>query len=548
MNNILIKINSTLLTVSLVNKHEDKNLNNTNIIDTKELLFSLNYIKDNLELVSSFLNTIIIKNNVDKIRVNNIELTLLTLELIKEIKSIKKLLISEDKTLTYDIFMKLLENNTLEYVNCYDIPPYLLERLDINKNLKIDMRSEIFFMSKFMEDNKLNRYTDIYYKKSIVITKNFDKRELDDFKTFIKINNHLKEIHIKNYTNDLIYSIIDLFKEYNLRNKIIIFYENNNITIIVNSINYLKEIYKSYLNESNIDFKIVYSKEYKKKNFFKQLNFVALKYICIVVIISAIIFAGFDYYKNYTSESNVNAATEAITDILDNYEFMLEEEEIPDIEYIDTVENEENNNTTPITPTTPSEPSSYYTKYNRVFEELSKVNDDTVGWLTVNNTKVDYPVVQYTDNDYYLKRDFNKKNNSYGWIYMDYRNNIYNLSNNTIIMGHNLQNGMMMGTLRYALNESWYKNPENQIITFNTKVKNMKWKIFSIYRLPVTNDYLYANFGDLNEFQEFLNKIRSRSIYDFGIDIGKEDYILTLTTCGPTSATRLVIHAVLINE
>ena len=131
---------------------------------------------------------------------------------------------------------------------------------------------------------------------------------------------------------------------------------------------------------------------------------------------------------------------------------------------------------------------------------------------------------------------------------MDYRNNVYNLSNNTIILGHNLKNGMMFGTLRYVTNESWYKNPDNQIITFNTKVKNMKWKIFSIYKIPVTNDYLYANFGDLNEFKKFLDTIKARSIYDFGIELKKEDHILTLTTCGTTSATRLVIHAVLIDE
>ena len=93
MKNVLIKINSTLLTLSLVNKRDDKNLNNTNIIDTKELLFSLSYIKDNIDLVTSFLSTIIIKNKVDKIRVNNIELTTLTLDLIHDVKSIKKLLI-----------------------------------------------------------------------------------------------------------------------------------------------------------------------------------------------------------------------------------------------------------------------------------------------------------------------------------------------------------------------------------------------------------------------------------------------------------------------
>ena len=542
MNNILIKVHSTLLTITLVNKREEKNLNNTNIIDTKKLLFSYDYNKDNIELVSSFLNTIIIKNNIDKIRVNNIELTTLTLDIIKDIKNIKKLLIKEDKTITYDIFMKLLDNKTLEYINCYDIPPYLLERLDINKNLKVDMRCEMFFMSKFMEDNKLSRYSDIYYKKSVVISKSFNTRELDEFKTFLKINNHLKEIHIKNYTNDLIYSIIDLFKEYNLKNKVIIFYENNNIDIIVNSINYLKNIYKSFLEESNIYFKIVYSKEYKKKNLFKQLNFVALKYICFVIIIGAIAFAGIDYYNNYKNKNNINKAEETINNILENldYEDTLEN---PDIEYIDTVENEENDNNT-----TSYEPSSYYTKYNQLFDELSKVNPDVVGWIKVNNTKIDYPVVQSTDNKYYLKRDFNKKSNSMGWIYMDYRNNIYNLSNNTIIMGHNIKAGLMFGTLRYTTNESWYTNPENQIITFNTKIKNMKWKIFSIYSIPVTNDYLYANFGDLDEFKTFADKLKARSIYDFKVEVNKDDHIITLNTCGPTSATRVVVHAVLIKE
>lgn len=547
MNNILIKINSTLLTISLINKKENKNLNNTNIIDTKELLFSYNYIKDNLELVSSFINTIIIKNNIDKVRVNNIELTTLTLDLINNSKTIKKLLISEDKTIDYEIFMKLLDNKYLEYVNCYDIPPYLLEKLDLNKQLKVDIRSEMFFLSKFMEDNKLHKYSDIYYKKNIVITKNFDKKEIEDFKTFIKINKYLKEIHIKNYSNDLIYTIMDLFKEYNLNNKIIVFYENNNIDVIVNSINYLKSIYKDYLENKNIDFKIVYSSTYKKKNLFKQLNFVTLKYICFVVIVCSLVFSSLDFYKNYSSENNVNDINNALTDILDNYDVELDDD-TSDIEYIDTEENETTNTTTSsYTPNT----SSYYKKYNQIFDELASINNETVGWLTVNNTKVNYPVVQHTDNDYYLKRDFNKQTNSFGWIFMDYRNNIYNLSNNTIIWGHNSRTGLMLGTLRYVTNPSWYKNPDNQIITFNTKVKNMKWKIFSIYKIPVTNDYLYANFGDLNEFQSFLDMIRSRSMYDFNVNVTKDDHILTISTCGTSttnSPTRLVIHAVLIDE
>ena len=539
--NILIKVNSSLLTFSHTLDKNKRNLNNTNIINTKELLFSIDYIKDNIELVGSFLNTVIIKNKINKVRVDNIEITPLALDIIRQSKSITKLLISDDKIITYDIFLKLLENDNLEYLNCYDIPPFLLERLDTNKDLKIDVRSEMFFMSKFMEDNKLFKYSDIYYKKNIVINKNFDKNELNDFITFLNINKYLKEIHIKKYTNDLTYSIIELFKEYNINNKVIVFYENGNINIIVNSINYLKELYKDYLENSNINFKIVYSKEYKRKNILKQLNFITLKYICIVVLIGALIFAGLDYYKNYSSEKKVDKINNKLTDILESFD--LPEENEADIEYIDTIENENENNNTGTTSF-----DSYYTKYNQIFEELSSINSETVGWITVNNTKVNYPVVQHNDNEYYLKHDFTNQKNSLGWIYMDYRNNIYNLSDNTIIWGHNLKNGLMFGSLRYMTNESWYTNSDNHIITFNTKVKNMKWKIFSIYRIPVTNDYLYANFGDKEEYQSFLDMIKGRSIYNFNQDVTNTDHILTLSTCSIPNTYRLVIHAVLLNE
>lgn len=543
MNNILIIISSNLLTFSLTKKNNE-DLNNTNIISTKELYFDLDYIKENIELVSSFLNTIIIKNNIDKVRIDNIIIVCLVLDLVNN-SNIKKILISENKSINYDIFLKILNNQNLEYLNCYDIPPFLFERLNVNNaNLKIDVRSEIFFLSKFMEDNKLYKYSDIYYKKNIVINSNFNPQELEDFKTFMRINNCLKEIHIKNYTNDLIYSIINIFKENNIKDKIIVFYENKNINIIVNSINYLKNIYKDYLESNNIDFKIVYSKEYKRKNMFKQINFVTLKYICFVLISGALVFSGFDFYKNYSAKKKVDDINNSLTDILDDFEY-TDDTETSDVEYIDTVENEQANNIN----YNSNYLDSYYATYSKMFEELANINDETVGWITVNKTKVNYPVVQHTDNNYYLKHDFKKNNNAYGWIFMDYRNNIYNMSDNTILYGHNsVKDAMMFGSLRYTTNESWYKNSENQIITFNTKVKNMKWRIFSIYKIPVTNDYLYANFADRNEYQTFLNTLKGRSIYDFGVEVNSNDHILTLSTCGTSVAQRMVIHAVLIKE
>ena len=131
---------------------------------------------------------------------------------------------------------------------------------------------------------------------------------------------------------------------------------------------------------------------------------------------------------------------------------------------------------------------------------------------------------------------------------MDYRNSIGLLSQNTIIYGHNIKTGQMFGSLRYTLNESWYKKSTNQVITFNTLNKNMKWQIFSIYKVGVTNDYLYANFNTNEEYMEFVNRVKSRSIYDFNVSFNENDYMLTLSTCYGTGKQRLVIHAKLIQE
>ena len=130
---------------------------------------------------------------------------------------------------------------------------------------------------------------------------------------------------------------------------------------------------------------------------------------------------------------------------------------------------------------------------------------------------------------------------------MDYRNNAKDLNQNTIIYGHNIKTGIMFGTLKYALNSSWYKKPSNQIITFNTKEKNMKWQIFSIYKIKATEDYLKTEFSSDEEFTNFIKMIKERSIHDFGIDITAKSKILTLTTCH-NHTSRHVVHAVLLPD
>ncbi len=178
--------------------------------------------------------------------------------------------------------------------------------------------------------------------------------------------------------------------------------------------------------------------------------------------------------------------------------------------------------------------------------ELLKKNSDTVAWLKVNNTNVNYVVVKGNDNEYYLKHDFYKNNNNNGWIFADYRSDFEYFGYNTIIYGHNLTNRSMFGSLTWALRESWYKNSDNHYIKLSTPTSNTVWKIFSIYQIKPEVYYLKTYFDTDTEYQEFLDTLRSRSIYNFGEKPTFDDKILTLSTCSDDGTKRMVIHAKMI--
>lgn len=181
------------------------------------------------------------------------------------------------------------------------------------------------------------------------------------------------------------------------------------------------------------------------------------------------------------------------------------------------------------------------------FNNLIIRNPDTVAWVTVPGTEINYPVVQTEDNDYYLFHSFDKKPNQAGWIFADYRNNFEELDKNTIIYGHGFINKIMFGTLKDTLKAEWRSVEDNRIITLVTPEKKLTWQVFSIYRLKTSDDYLSVSFNNEAEFTKFLGLIKGRSSYDFGIDIGADDKVLTLSTCY-NQAEKVVLHAKLINS
>lgn len=534
--NIVFKLSQNTISISEIKKEVDyKSLNNTNVINVKELKFSIEYIHENFELVSSFLNVAIIKRDIKTAIINNMDIALISIDLINSLEHIDSVIFKPDKKVSYDLFLKLLESNYLKKIECFDMSHFLIERLDINKNLIVKTRNKISNPTPLSIINNLESYSDIYYKKVLVISNSFSKDEIDELKAFISINNRLKVIKLVKYSNEILTTIINELKDNKKKNILIQVYEkNNDLNTIFNSVNYIKKKEKNYLEKNNIKFKLDYSNEYKSNNFFKQINFKMFATLIGMSVILSVLIVGLNYYQMQLDRDKINDTMSELDNIIENA--------------ITTTSTTTTNIgiTEPTTTTAAPLDPVYLANYEQVFDSLLKMNKDTVGWIYVKNTNINYPVVQGNRNNYYLWRDFNKKRNNYGWIFMDYRNDHNNLDQNTIIYGHNVKEGIMFGTMRTMMNPSWYNKTDNRLITFNTLNKKMQWLMFSTYRIPATEDYLKTNFDSEEEFMEFINLIKSRSKKDFKVDIKPTDKILTMQTCSSNN-TRNVVHAVLVN-
>lgn len=179
------------------------------------------------------------------------------------------------------------------------------------------------------------------------------------------------------------------------------------------------------------------------------------------------------------------------------------------------------------------------------FKELKKTNNDVKGFLKVNGTTINYPFVQTNDNDYYLEHSFDKSKNKKGWVFLDYRNNINDLDNNTILYAHGAVNNVMFGSLKKVVKEEWYTNSKNYIINFSTEKNNMLFQVFSTYTIEPESYYITNNFDNDEEYEKFINVITARSVYNYNVDVNTNDKILTLSSCY-NSSKRVVLHAKLI--
>lgn len=180
-------------------------------------------------------------------------------------------------------------------------------------------------------------------------------------------------------------------------------------------------------------------------------------------------------------------------------------------------------------------------------EKLIEQNDDTVGWINVNNTNINYPFMQTNDNKYYLTHAFDKSWNDAGWLFLDYRNSKDFSGRNNIIYGHSRLDKTMFGSLHNVLSNDWYTDKSNHVIRLSTQIENTMWQVFSVYKIPEETYYITTDFSNDTDYSRFLKKIKSRSVHNFGVNVSSSDKILTLSTCSSNNK-RLVVHAKLIKR
>ena len=214
------------------------------------------------------------------------------------------------------------------------------------------------------------------------------------------------------------------------------------------------------------------------------------------------------------------------------------------------------NNETALPTTTSGETDSKISKYQSYIDK----NSDFVGYIKIDGTHIDYPVVQCDNNDYYLTHNFNKKEEGRGAVYMSAECSSSPLDFNTVLYGHNWLDKTMFSELVKYSDIDFYK--EHPVVNFDTAYEDMQWKIYAVF---ITNadetedngyifNYVYPHLDGEN-FDGYINEIDKRTLYKTGVDIKSTDKILTLSTCSRAMDTgdyradaRIVIVARLVRE
>ena len=185
--------------------------------------------------------------------------------------------------------------------------------------------------------------------------------------------------------------------------------------------------------------------------------------------------------------------------------------------------------------------SDYQTLYNN--------NKSLVGWVRIDDTLIDYPVMQSQNNEYYLDHNFNQEKDNNGSIFIDSECSIWPRSQNIIMYGHNMKSGKMFGELKKYKQESFAK--EHPYIFFDTLYNKGKYQVMYVFGENVYDEvevafkyYQFINANSQEEWDSAMHDMAEKSMYDLGITAAYGEDIITLSTCDyEKDAERFVVVA-----
>jgi sortase B len=184
------------------------------------------------------------------------------------------------------------------------------------------------------------------------------------------------------------------------------------------------------------------------------------------------------------------------------------------------------------------------------YQILTQKNKTLIGWIKIDDTYIDYPVMQAADNEYYLSYNFNQEKDNNGSIFLDYQSDFVNRDTNLILYGHNMKSGRMFGSLRNYQNEEYYH--EHSTIQFDTIYEKGVYEIMYVFHGQIYTEediafkyYQFFNASTEVEFNSYMNSMKEISLYDTGVKATYGDQLLTLSTCdtGGDYSTRFVVVA-----
>ncbi|SCJ31807.1 class B sortase [uncultured Clostridium sp.] len=229
--------------------------------------------------------------------------------------------------------------------------------------------------------------------------------------------------------------------------------------------------------------------------------------ILVAIIIVCLSIIGYKYY-NYNKDDKLNSEIQDLQPVIN---------EASDLDNNSSGENDGQDQ---------SKGGNYVNSANE--EELKSINSDYKMWIQIENTNINYPVVQGSDNDYYLKHNFRKESNISGTVFVESANDIDN-DKNIILYGHNMRNGTMFNNITNYKEESFF-NEDNKInIIMNNTL--YEYEVFSVYVKNVSEVNLAIGFASEDEFINYAYNEAEESLYKKDVDFSAEDNLITLVTC-----------------